>query len=86
MIFKCLSHAHLQRLCSRREERIVVIAIFGESCTGKSTIAERLKNNINATVYTGGDYLRLAKNETDAKKYLSLPLKNVRNRTRTLFM
>ena len=35
------------------------IGIFGESCTGKSTLAAKLKEHINAQIYTGRDYLRL---------------------------
>jgi len=46
----------------------MVIGIFGISCTGKSAIASEVSNRINATIYSGKDYLRLAKNETDAKK------------------
>jgi len=46
----------------------MVIGIFGISCTGKSAIASEISNRINATIYTGKDYLRLAKNEADAKK------------------
>lgn len=46
----------------------MVIAIFGESCTGKSTLAERFKHALNAEVYSGKDYLRLNKNELIAKK------------------
>lgn len=46
----------------------MVIAIIGESCTGKSTIAEKLKTMLNAEVFTGKDYMRLAKNEDAAKK------------------
>lgn len=46
----------------------MVIGIFGESCTGKSTLADKLKACINAQVYTGKDYLRLEKNETAAKQ------------------
>ena len=46
----------------------MLIAIFGESCTGKSTLADRLAAKHNATIYTGKDYLRLAKNETIARK------------------
>ena len=46
----------------------MVIAIIGESCTGKSTLAEKLKDLLHAEVYTGKDYLRLAKNEATAKK------------------
>lgn len=46
----------------------MVIGIFGESCTGKSTLAERIAASLSCEVYTGKDYLRLAKNETIAKK------------------
>ena len=46
----------------------MVIGIFGESCTGKSTLAEKLKAQLNAEVYSGKDYLRLAKNEAIAQK------------------
>ena len=46
----------------------MVVGIFGESCTGKSTLAQLLKNRLNAEVYTGKDYLRFSKNENMAKK------------------
>ena len=45
----------------------MLIAIFGESCTGKSTLANKLSAKLNARIYTGKDYLRLAKNEAIAK-------------------
>ena len=45
----------------------MVIAIFGESCTGKSTLADKLAVNFPCEVFTGKDYLRLAKNENMAK-------------------
>ena len=45
----------------------MVIGIFGESCTGKSTLAERIAASIPCEIYTGKDYLRLAKNENIAK-------------------
>lgn len=44
----------------------MVIAIFGESCTGKSTLAELLAADIPCEIYSGKDYLRLAKNENVA--------------------
>ena len=44
----------------------MVIGIFGESCTGKSMLADKLKESINAKVYTGRDYLRMEKNEAAA--------------------
>ena len=43
------------------------ITIFGESCTGKSTLADALKERTGAPVYSGKDYLRLAKSEGVAK-------------------
>ena len=45
----------------------MVIGIFGESCTGKSTLAEAISACIPCEVITGKDYLRLAKNENIAK-------------------
>ena len=45
----------------------MVIGIFGESCTGKSTLAEIITASIPCEVFTGKDYLRLAKNENIAK-------------------
>lgn len=44
----------------------MVIGIFGESCTGKSTLADALRARYGAAVYTGKDYLKLAKNEQEA--------------------
>ena len=46
----------------------MLVAIIGESCVGKSTLAEALRSELDAEVFTGKDYLRLAKNETIAKK------------------
>ena len=45
----------------------MVIGIFGESCTGKSTLAEKIATIFPCEVFTGKDYLRLAKNENIAK-------------------
>ncbi len=45
----------------------MVIGIFGESCTGKSTLAEMIAASFPCEVFTGKDYLRLAKNENIAK-------------------
>ncbi|MBQ1256807.1 MAG: hypothetical protein IIX93_06000, partial [Clostridia bacterium] len=38
------------------------------SCTGKSTLAGKLMEKIKCEVFTGKDYIRLAKNEQIAKK------------------
>lgn len=45
----------------------MLIAIFGESCVGKSTLASLLQQKLGAEVFTGKDYLRLAKNEAIAQ-------------------
>lgn len=46
----------------------MLIAIFGESCTGKSTLAAAIMEQLGADIYTGKDYLRLAKNEAIAAR------------------
>lgn len=53
----------------------MVIGIFGESCTGKSTLADKLKEFLNAQVYTGKDYLRMEKNEAAAKRSFQAKLR-----------
>lgn len=45
----------------------MLIGIFGESCTGKSTLAERIASDFPCEIFTGKDYLRLAKNENIAR-------------------
>ncbi len=45
----------------------MVIALFGDSCTGKSSIAKELSAHLSAEVYSGKDYLRLAKSESMAE-------------------
>ncbi|MFR4350293.1 MAG: hypothetical protein ACLT3H_01330 [Roseburia sp.] len=42
--------------------------LFGESWTGKSTLADKLKSMFGAEVYTGKDYLRIGKNQIIAQK------------------
>ncbi len=56
----------------------MVIAIIGESCTGKSTLVESLKGYIEFEEYTGKDYLKLAKSEAIAKK----TFRNILNQTK----
>ena len=46
----------------------MLICIFGESCTGKSTLAHAVAAEIPCEIMTGKDYLRLAKNEAIAQK------------------
>lgn len=39
---------------------------MGQSCTGKSTVANKVKEIIGAEVFAGKDYLRMAKDENEA--------------------
>lgn len=39
---------------------------MGQSCTGKSTVADQMKVQNGAVVYSGKDYIRMAKNENEA--------------------
>lgn len=54
----------------------MVIAIIGENCSGKSTLAEEIKNAIGAEIITGKDYLRMAKSENEAILLFKAKLQN----------
>lgn len=40
----------------------MLIAIIGENCVGKTTLANKINERLNGNIYTGKDYLRLEKN------------------------
>ena len=44
----------------------MLIAIIGENCAGKSTLAEHIKTALGAQAVSGRDYLRMAKSEGEA--------------------
>ena len=44
----------------------MVYGIIGENCSGKSTLAEGIKEAIGAEIIAGKDYLRMAKSESAA--------------------
>lgn len=44
----------------------MLIGIIGENCSGKSTLAEKIKDSIGAEIISGKDYLRMAKSESEA--------------------
>ena len=44
----------------------MVFGIIGENCSGKSTLAEKIKENLGGEIITGKDYLRMAKSESEA--------------------
>ncbi len=41
---------------------------MGPSCTGKSTAADKIKELMEVEVFSGKDYMRMAKNENEAWK------------------
>lgn len=57
----------------------MLFIFMGASCTGKSSSADELKELIDVQVYTGKDYLRMAKNEAEAWKIFSEKLMEASN-------
>ena len=53
----------------------MLIAIIGENCVGKSTLAKKLTEKIRARIYAGKDYLRLEKNPSAAMETFKAALK-----------
>ncbi|HWP22113.1 MAG TPA: hypothetical protein VN417_05150 [Candidatus Cryosericum sp.] len=53
----------------------MLVALIGESCVGKSTIAAELCKSLGGEVYSGKDYLRLAKSEAEAKTVFTARLR-----------
>ena len=53
----------------------MLIAIIGENCVGKSTLANKINEKFKGKIYSGKDYLRLEKSptlaETSFKKLLN---------------
>lgn len=49
---------------------------MGQSCTGKSTLADQMKAKFGAEVYSGKDYMRMAKNENEAWNIFCKMLEN----------
>lgn len=45
----------------------MVIAIMGESCVGKTTLAKQLAEKTDAKIFSGNDWLRLAKGADEAR-------------------
>ena len=53
----------------------MLIAIIGENCVGKSTLANRINEKFGSKIYSGKDYLRLAKNPSAAVETFNAALK-----------
>ena len=54
----------------------MLIAIIGENCVGKTTLANKINQSFFATVYSGKDYLRLEKNPSVALEKFKSMLKD----------
>lgn len=53
----------------------MLIAIIGENCVGKSTLANKINEKLNAKIYSGKNYLRLEKNPSSALEKFKTILK-----------
>ena len=53
----------------------MLIAIIGENCVGKTTLANKINEKLGATIYAGKDYLRLDKNPSVAEETFKAALK-----------
>ena len=53
----------------------MLIAIIGENCVGKSTLASKINEKLPARIYSGKDYLRLEKNPAMALEKFKTILK-----------
>ena len=54
----------------------MLIGIFGENCSGKSTLANAIVASLPSEIVTGKDYLRMAKSESEAKTLFQKKLGN----------
>lgn len=64
----------------------MVIGIIGENCSGKSTLANRVRDAIGAEIITGKDYLRMAKSETEAQRLFREKLKSAVNGNSVIYV
>ncbi len=53
----------------------MLIALIGENCSGKSTLAEAINLKLGGEIFSGKDYLRLAKSESIAQALFKKKLK-----------
>ena len=53
----------------------MLIAIIGENCVGKTTLANQINEKLGATIYAGKDYLRLEKSPSAAAEAFKATLK-----------
>ena len=54
----------------------MLIAVIGENCSGKSTLARKIQSVLGGEIVAGKDYLRMAKSESEATVLFKEKLKN----------
>ncbi len=64
----------------------MLIAIIGENCVGKSTLANKINEKLNAKIYSGKDYLRLEKSPDSALEKFKLILKDAVNNNHVIYL
>lgn len=64
----------------------MLIAIIGENCVGKSTLAAGLNEILQGKIYSGKDYLRLEKNPAMAETAFKAMLKDAVNGENILYL
>ena len=64
----------------------MLIAIIGENCTGKSTLANQINEKLNAKIYSGKGYLRLGKSPAAALNKFKSILKDAVNNEHVIYV
>ena len=64
----------------------MVIGIIGENCSGKSTLANQVRDALGAEIITGKDYLRMAKSESEARRQFQDKLKSAVNGSHVIYV
>lgn len=64
----------------------MLIAIIGENCVGKTTLANRINEKLGATIYAGKDYLRLEKSPSAAAETFKATLKASLNGNNIIYL
>ena len=64
----------------------MLLAIIGENCVGKSTLANKINEKWNGKIYAGKDYLRLEKNPQIAMESFKNILENAVNGDNIIYL
>lgn len=75
-IFQRMLQKYTKLNYNERGNTSMLYIFMGQSCTGKSTVADQMKVQNGAEVYSGKDYIRMAKNENEAWNNFYNMLKN----------